>query len=246
MLTGVSIARGIGLTAAWTSDRLSNRAHSGGFGRPLICASLPMHQFFLQAGRCRQTMRNVQAQVTLAGSMDEFLASQERRAFNMALMATGNRDDALEIVQDAMFKLVQKYSNKEPASWGPLFTRILQNRIKNWYRRQSLTRRWFGRGATENVEQNERDAAAETSVELPDAFAHSTPATEAQQQRFMNALEAALRDLPLRQQQVFLLRAVQGLDVGETAAAMSCSAGSVKTHYSRALQKLKLQLAEYS
>lgn len=176
--------------------------------------------------------------------MDQFLAGQERRAFNMALMATGNRDDALEIVQDAMYKLVQKYSQKDSATWGPLFTRILQNRIKNWYRRQSLTSRWFSRSGTSDDSDSEQvfTAEGEFAVQL----SQHSPASDAQQQHFMQALEGALRDLPCRQQQVFLLRAVQGLDVAETAHAMSCSQGSVKTHYSRAVQKLKQQLAEYS
>ncbi|MFK7733952.1 MAG: RNA polymerase sigma factor [Pseudomonadales bacterium] len=189
-------------------------------------------------------MHNEQAQQSLMREMDQFLAAQERRAFNMALMATGNRDDALEIVQDSMYKLVQKYSQKDPAHWGPLFTRILQNRIKNWYRRQSLALRWFSRQETSENSPGEQDLTWEG--ELTAELSSRSPVSDAQQQRFMQALEVALRDLPLRQQQVFLLRAVQGLDVSETANAMSCSKGSVKTHYSRALQKLKQQLAEYA
>ncbi len=189
-------------------------------------------------------MSDEQARQLQMREMDQFLATQERRAFNMALMATGNRDDALEIVQDAMYKLVQKYSEKDSATWGPLFTRILQNRIKNWYRRQSLTSRWFSRNG--GNEDADGEQAVTTEGDLPVQLSHSTPASDAQQENFMHALDGALRDLPVRQQQVFLLRAVQGLDVAETAHAMSCSKGSVKTHYSRALQKLKHQLAEYS
>ncbi|MEM8501049.1 MAG: RNA polymerase sigma factor [Pseudomonadota bacterium] len=189
-------------------------------------------------------MSDEQARQLRMREMDQFLAGQERRAFNMALMATSNRDDALEIVQDSMFKLVQKYSQKEPADWGPLFTRILQNRIKNWYRRQSLTSRWFSKTGTGDDSDSENAFAADG--EIVQQLSQSTPATDAQQQHFMRALESTLRELPLRQQQVFLLRAVQGLDVAETAEAMACSKGSVKTHYSRALQKLKQQLVEYS
>lgn len=189
-------------------------------------------------------MQKEQARQSLMREMDQFLAAQERRAFNMALMATGNRDDALEIVQDSMYKLVQKYSQKEPADWGPLFTRILQNRIKNWYRRQSLTSRWFARTGVSDDSGREQTFTSEGEFAVQ--LSQSTPAADAQQQGFMRALEDALRNLPLRQQQVFLLRAVQGLDVGETASAMGCSKGSVKTHYSRALEKLKQQLAEYS
>ena len=192
----------------------------------------------------QRPMGKQQARRAALNNMDAFLAAEERRAYNMALMATRNPDDALEIVQDAMYKLVQKYAHKDPASWGPLFTRVLQNRIKNWYRKQAMTARWFSRAPEKEGSDELSEYMAGADIASDDE-SHS-PRAETEQQRFMSALEKALQALPARQQQVFLLRAVQGMDVSETAAAMSCSAGSVKTHYSRALQKLKTQLAEFS
>jgi RNA polymerase sigma-70 factor (ECF subfamily) len=157
----------------------------------------------------------------------------------MAVIATGNRDDALEIVQDAMFKLVKKYADKSPDEWGPLFTRIVQSTIRDWYRRSKVrnTLRQFFFGPAE----------AETNDAM-DAFEHKTvfqPDQELKHTQAMKALDAALYELPLRQQQAFLLRQWQGLDVKQTATAMGCSQGSVKTHLSRAIASLKDRLEEH-
>lgn len=155
----------------------------------------------------------------------------------MAEIATGNRDDALDIVQDAMMKLAGKYAMRSPEEWPPLFHRVLQSRIRDWHRRQLVKRRVFGlfRAAGEDVadtrpwEHYPERAAAE-----PDRRLHS--------ERFIDDLLPAVRGLPRRQQQVFLLRLWEGLDVRQTAAAMGCSPGSVKTHYSRALAALREKL----
>ncbi len=184
--------------------------------------------------------------------LDEFLASQEKRAYQMAYFATKSRDEALDIVQDSMFKLVQKYSARAPEEWPPLFTRIVQNRIKNWYRRDTLNRAlfaWFDRvpesAASESMAESATPPLEEHSGGLLSSKS-TKPDNDVYDQHFLGALENALRELPLRQQQVFLLRAVQGYDVAETSAAMQCSAGSVKTHYSRALRKLQDKLGEFA
>ncbi|MGI9287692.1 MAG: RNA polymerase sigma factor [Pseudomonadales bacterium] len=172
-------------------------------------------------------------------ALDRFLESQERRAYKMAFYATGDREEALEIVQDAMFKLVEKYAHKSEADWGPLFTRIVQNRIKNSYRKRAMTQRWqqwFGANSEDK---------GDAEIRLP-ADTHSDPLRESHDSKFVTALEGALKALPTRQQQVFLLRAVQGMDVKQSAFAMSCSEGSIKTHYSRAIHKLKDQLGIFN
>ena len=168
--------------------------------------------------------------------MQIFLADIEGRAFSMAQFATGNRDDALDIVQDTMMKLVQNYSECKCEEWKPLFYSILQTRILDWHRRQSVRNRfrsWLhwddGEDAENPLEQFADAPQAAPDIALQDA-------------QFGTDLNAALSKLPLRQQQVFLLRVWEGMDIAETAAAMQCSESSVKTHYSRALDKLKLQL----
>jgi RNA polymerase sigma-70 factor, ECF subfamily len=168
--------------------------------------------------------------------MDRFLAAVERKAFHMARIATGNEDDALELVQEAMLNLVQRYAARDEQEWGPLFHRILQSRIRDWYRRSKVRNRfrvWFNRDADED----------DPLENLPDPIADE-PLQQLESERFGEALEKALGELPNRQQQAFLLRAWEGLSVEETAEAMGISAGSVKTHYSRAVHTLREKLEE--
>ena len=175
---------------------------------------------------------------TAVQTLDTFLAEVEKRAFRMARIATGNTEEALDIVQDAMLKLAQNYAKRPAKEWGPLFHRILQSRITDWYRRQKVRKTVFSLWHSENDEDN--DPAA-------NCMALSSPAAESvhQQHDATAVLEQAIRALPLRQQQAFLLRAWQGLDTRETAAVMACSEGSVKTHYSRAVKQLQKQLGDY-
>ena len=170
-------------------------------------------------------------------SMQTFLAAIEGRAFRIAQFATGNRDDALELVQEAMVKLAQNYAGKAAEEWNPLFYSILQTRIRDWQRRQAVRNRfrtWFAWNEDE----------AEDALEQYPAADSSEPSTRLENAQFMTRLDQELSALPYRQQQVFLLRVWEGLDISQTAAAMQCSESSVKTHHARALQKLREQLEE--
>ncbi|MDQ1363031.1 MAG: hypothetical protein QG652_891 [Pseudomonadota bacterium] len=171
-------------------------------------------------------------------SLNRFLASVERRAYRMAHIATGNADDALDIVQDSMMTLVRKYADKSETEWGALFHTILQNRIRDWYRRSSVSNRlrsWL---------HQDDDDDADPLDELPDQQMKN-PEQRLQLDDATGALNTALHALPLRQQQVFLLRNWEGLDVAQTAQAMGCSEGSVKTHYSRAVHSLRATLEDH-
>ena len=166
-------------------------------------------------------------------ALNRFLASAEKRAYRMAQLATGSPDDALDIVQDAMLKLVQKYSDKPEEDWGALLHRIVQSRITDWYRRQSVRNRiisWIG------IDETEGNTAANRQAPSPEHVLHNEQA--------IDSLQQAIQQLPLRQRQTFLLRCWEGLDVQQTARAMQCSAGSVKTHYHRALNSLRGQLGD--
>ncbi|NOQ76339.1 MAG: RNA polymerase sigma factor [Methylococcaceae bacterium] len=169
----------------------------------------------------------------MTDSIDCFLAQNERQAYRMAQMSTGSSDDALDIVQDAMIKLVQKYSHRPSNEWGPLFHRIVQRQITDWYRRNSIKQRlfhWFS---------STDDLPALDEFEAPLV---SQPDNLLQNHQAIELLQIELQQLPLRQRQAFLLRCWQGLDTAETAKAMSCSSGSVKTHYHRALKTLRSKL----
>ena len=157
----------------------------------------------------------------------------------MAQIATANDDEALDLVQDAMLKLVQKYGDRTEAEWGPLFHCILQSRIRDWYRRTRVRNRLreFFHGS-----QDQEDGE-DPLEQVPDRAALS-PDDDLQRKRACAELEVALRALPLRQQQAFLLRIWEELDVAQTAQAMGCSEGSVKTHYSRAVHTLRERLGD--
>ncbi len=175
-----------------------------------------------------------------SAELERFFAESERRAFRMAEIATGNRDEALDILQDAMFKLVEKYSDRDTKEWGPLFHTILQSRIKDWYRRNSVRNRfrtWFGSSTD--------DEDGYDPIQTAEDHDGRTPEQLVQTNQDMIVLEAAIRALTLRQQQAFMLRMFEGMNVAETARVMKCSEGSVKTHYSRAVHSLREQLGEF-
>lgn len=152
----------------------------------------------------------------------------------MAQIATRHSDDALDIVQDAMLTLVNRYAGKPETEWGPLFHRIMQNRIRDWYRRQKV-RHYLTSWFSDDDDPVQTLAAAE----------NRGPVAQVNNAAMIEQLEQALQSLPLRQQQTFLLRVWEGLDVKETASAMGISGGSVKTHYSRAVHSLRKKLGDY-
>lgn len=169
--------------------------------------------------------------------MDEFLQSIELKAYRMALIAVGEHADALDLMQDSMFKFVSHYSEKPAEQWKPLFYRILQNRIRDWHRHQKVKKLvYFWKQDTDEDMINQ----------LPDADPHaeSLPDEALNKNQLQKSVLNALNDLPEKQQQCFLLRSWEGLSVAETATAMGCSQGSVKTHYFRAVNKLRSMLGE--
>jgi len=169
----------------------------------------------------------------------------ERRAYKQALYAVRNEHNALDIVQDAMVKLAEKYGDKPVEELPLLFQRILQNTIRDYYRRQKVKNAWTTLFSSftpknEEVEYDPLDS-------LTDDENQSVPAApyESLQQRQVVALiEKALSKLPARQREAFLLRYWEGLDTAETAIAMGCTEGSVKTHCSRAAHALAVSLKE--
>jgi RNA polymerase sigma-70 factor (ECF subfamily) len=172
--------------------------------------------------------------------LEKFLAEIERRAFRMAQVALRDPDDALDVVQDAMLKLTRSYASRPGAQWRPLFYRILENGIRDLQRRRTVRNRimaWLPGlkedpdGETQDPLENVADAAPAIPERLMQAQA-------------MQRLEESLRELPARQREAFMLRNFEGMDVAETASAMACSEGSVKTHYSRAVHALRDRLGE--
>lgn len=172
--------------------------------------------------------------------MELFLASVEARAFRMARFACSRDDLALDLVQDAMLKFVRKYAKKPEDQWRPLFYKVLQNRIKDWYRSTTIRARFRALPGGRDRE----DAGPDPVGELPDVGVRD-PVEELAAADSLQALEQALGELAEGQRSAFLLRAWEGLSVAETALAMGCSQGTVKTQYSRAVHALRNKLEEY-
>jgi RNA polymerase sigma-70 factor (ECF subfamily) len=173
--------------------------------------------------------------------MEAFLKSVERRAFRMIQIATGNSEDALDILQDAMLVFVRAYADKPREQLKVLFYRIIQNKIRDWYRRRKI-RNVFVNFFT--VYRKGKDNEDGDPMQLIEDIGAPDPYEEAKTGQAMRRLESALRGLPPRQRQVFLLRAWEELSVEETATAMGCSPGTVKTHYSRAVSGLRQKLED--
>jgi len=196
----------------------------------------------VQPARREAAVAEIREEVCLDQSqaLDRFLAGVERRAFRIAEMAVRDRDDALDIVQVAMLRLARNYAARPSEEWKPLFYRILYNGIRDWQRRRTVRSRIFAflPGSRRDDDDEQDDPLERISDGGPDAT-RRLMADEA-----MERLEQALESLPARQREAFTLRCLEGMDVAETATAMGCTAGSVKTHYFRALQTLRAQLGE--
>lgn len=175
----------------------------------------------------------------LQARLNRFFSASERRAFQMARYALGNTEDALDVVQEAMMGLVEKYSARPDNEWQPLFYTILQSRIRDRQRRNTVRQRFNGLLSLFHKD----DESIDPFQEAPDMNAHN-PEQNLLSDDTGAAIEQALQKLPYRQQQAFLLRIWEGLSVRQTAAALGCSEGTVKTHLSRAMTALRDELGD--
>ena len=167
-------------------------------------------------------------------SLDAFLAGIGPRAFRFAEAGLRHHDDALDAVQDAMLKMLA-YRDRPASEWSPLFWSILRNRMVDMQRRGLFRLRWLLPGST--------DRDGETIDWADDA---PDPARRHDSHEAWDRISAALRTLPARQREAFTLRVLEELDVADTALAMGCSEGSVKTHLSRARAALQTQLEDFA
>lgn len=171
-------------------------------------------------------------------AFDRFFIVIERKAFRIARLALHNDDDALDAVQDSMLQLVRAYAARPQAEWKPLFYRILANRIRDLQRRRSTRGRLFAWWPLGGETGDGDDPASVAPSPEPG------PERRLELDQTMTQLDQFISRLSPRQQQAFLLRNFEDLDVARTAEAMGCSEGSVKTHYSRAVHTLRVQLTE--
>ncbi len=179
--------------------------------------------------------------MTEQDNLDRFLTEVERRAFRQAAFAVRDDQAALDIVQDSMMKLAEKYADSPATEWPMLFQRILQNTIRDHYRRQKVRNFWV---SALSFFSHETDAQEdEDSLEHVQATdTADDPGNILSSRKNLALIESALKKLPARQREAFLLRYWEEMDIAETAKIMGCSEGSVKTHCSRATHTLATML----
>ena len=178
--------------------------------------------------------------------LSDFLAQVERRAFRQIAYAVRDDQVALDIVQDAMMKLVEKYTARPPEEFPMLFQRILQNTTRDYWRRQKVRNMWTSLLSSFSVVGDDGEESAPLEVITSESDNHGDqPENQLEQKETMALIEDALQKLPARQREAFMMRYWEDMDVAETAAAMGCSQGSVKTHCSRAVHALAKLLAEH-
>src|SRR4030065_872758 len=183
------------------------------------------------------------AKLASRNELSRFLAAAERRAYKQALFAVRDEHAALDIVQDAMLKLADKYAEKPDEELPLLFQRILQNTIRDYYRRQKVRSTWTTLMSSLKPEHEDEDYDPLEALQDKDNNSQAlAPDSSLEQSQVIALIEKALMGLPSRQPEAFLLRYWEDMDTAETAAIMGCSEGSVKTHCSRATHALAAAL----
>lgn len=178
--------------------------------------------------------------------LSDFLAQVERRAFKQTAYAVRDDHVALDILQDAMMKLAEKYATRPSSEFPMLFQRILQNTMRDYWRRQKVRNIWTTLLSSFSV--TGEDGEESDPLEVLNGSNHDAsdePETQLEQRQTLALIEDALTKLPARQREAFVMRYWEDMDVAETAAAMGCSQGSVKTHCSRAVRAMAASLEKH-
>ena len=218
------------------------------FGQPLYAYPEGNHGHFFTLSRAHfvniQTLLHLGvSKLASRNELSDFLASVERRAYKQGVFAVRDEHLALDIVQDAMLKLAEKYGDKPVAELPMLFQRILQNTIRDFYRRQKVRSMWTTLMSSLIPQHDESDYDPLDTLQDENNKSQSLrPDASLEQSQMLVTIETELAKLPARQREAFLLRYWEDMDTAETAAAMGCSEGSVKTHCSRATHALAAAL----
>jgi RNA polymerase sigma-70 factor, ECF subfamily len=186
--------------------------------------------------RSEETARN---SLATEQELSEFLKSVERRAFKRSVYHVRDQEAALDIVQDSMMKLAEHYGDKPPNELPMLFQRILSNCTLDWFRRQKTRKALFSNMSDFEAEGDDGNFDLLETFAFQDSSQQTESAEDTTRRaQILREIESEIQQLPARQREAFLMRYWEDMDVAETAAAMGCSEGSVKTHCSRAVQAL--------
>lgn len=201
----------------------------------------PLLRAWFDTMRAPITVRPGEGPLASRSELSAFLEGVERRAFKQAVYAVRDEEAALDIVQEAMLKLAERYGHRPVEELPPVFHRILQNAIRDWYRRQKVRSLWVSLASSlaprgEPEEGDLLDTVADAQGEA------QAPGKSLEQAQTLKIIREELARLPTRQREAFIMRYWEELDVADTAKAMGCSEGSVKTHCSRAAHALAIAL----
>ena len=189
------------------------------------------------------TLDNRDTQLATEQELSDFLKSVEKRAFKRSIYHVRDEEAALDIVQDSMMKLAQHYGDKPAAELPMLFQRILSNTTLDWFRRRKTRNALFSNMSDFSVSGDDGDFdLLETLESLTNSEGTESAQDATERAQILHAIEVQIQALPDRQREAFLMRYWEEMDVAETAAAMGCSEGSVKTHCSRAVHALSKAL----
>ena len=171
--------------------------------------------------------------------LSDFLKSVEKRAFKRTVYAVRDDEAALDIVQDSMIRLAEKYADRPPAEWPMLFQRIMTNATMDWFRRQKVRNAVLQNLSDfEGSDDDDDFDRLESLQSVEGALGSESAADSVSREQILLVIESEIAELPTRQREAFLLRYWEEFDVAETAEVMGCSEGSVKTHCSRAVHAL--------
>jgi RNA polymerase sigma-70 factor, ECF subfamily len=171
--------------------------------------------------------------------LSDFLKSVEKRAFKRTVYAVRGDDAALDIVQDAMIRLAEKYTDRPAAELPLIFQRILSNATMDWFRRQKVRNAVITNLSDFDGSDEQGDFDLLETLEIVEGTLGTESASDVvSRSQILALIDGQVGELPARQREAFLLRYWEEFDVAETAALMGCSEGSVKTHCSRAVQAL--------
>jgi RNA polymerase sigma-70 factor (ECF subfamily) len=170
--------------------------------------------------------------------LSDFLRSVEKRAFKRAVYAVRDEDAALDIVQDTMIRLAEKYCDRPAAELPLLFQRMLSNATMDWFRRQKVRNAVVRNFSDFEGPEEDGFDILESLDTLGGSLQAESASDTVSREQILLLIDAEVAALPARQREAFLLRYWEELDVAETAASMGCSEGSVKTHCSRAVHAL--------
>jgi len=209
----------------------------------VLSLGLALGSWFESALAPRFLSSDTQPSLATEQELNDFLKGVERRAFKRSVYHVRNEDAALDIVQDSMMKLAMHYGDKPAEELPLLFQRILSNTTLDWFRKQKTHNAVFSNMADFGGADDDGDFdLLETLDAAGESEAHENPESSTSRAQVLREIDDEIQQLPARQREAFLLRYWEELDVAETAAAMGCTEGSVKTHCFRAVQALSKAL----